>query len=165
MHSGFTLRSKLLARARACARMPGGVPLCMGDRQWLCVISCAGRWRGAPRGPRVERFGGSPLPRQRLGARGGQHLLLPRAAADRSAAQGVHGQDRHQGQRRVRLRRPQRAPGRRGPEQPRRRAAHRRCRPPVGGQGCRATQPVDLGVTARTQSPPSSAIPTITGSA
>ena len=56
--------------------------------------------------------------------------------ADRSAAQGLHREDRHQDQRRVRLRRSQRAPRRRRKEQPRRPALHRRCRPPLRGQGC-----------------------------
>ncbi len=67
----------------------------------------------------------------------GQHLFLSRAAADRPAAQGLHGEDRHQAQRGLCGGGPQRAAGGRGTEQPSRPAVHRRRRPPVGSQGCR----------------------------
>ena len=99
------------------------------------------------------------------GARRGQHLFLPPAAADRSAAEGLHRQDRHQDQRRLRRSRPQRAPRGRRTEQPRRSAFHRRCRPSIRSQGCRPDAAGRRRRCSRTQFLPSSAIPTTTGSA
>ena len=70
----------------------------------LCAPACRSRRSLSPCWPRARGC---------AGAGRGQHLFLSRAPAHRPAAQGIHGQDRHQGQRRLRVGRPQRAPRRR----------------------------------------------------